>query len=319
MAHVYFVVARISSLKNSYAVKKIEVNEEIYFPHKIFDFDIEGAKLIYVGKYTKTHEMYENKINFHLIKYRTKINKNVYKLDLTTLIGRVRYGCEDIFIDGSLTKGVLTKSSNIENIRRDKLSNPKEIINNSKVQKIIEKYNNLEDEWLNLWKNIKLRLDAFYLKHPKPLKSQYYRSGLSSLIFGKFRNDDYNYDSQEHFNRLKWLCNKLADEFNQLNLYFETDCPGDCGDSTSFNLDFDYESYDSMEKLEDFFPFQVYKKLNLIKCACSECGSFQISFEDEYTSAFRNYEPEIISFIGRKIIQDHIAYSIENKLYGDLN
>ena len=59
-------------------------------------------------------------------------------------------------------------------------------------------------------------------------------------------------------------------------------------------------------------------KLNLIKCACSECGSFQISFEDEYTSAFRNYEPETISFIGRKIIQDHIAYSIEKKLYGDL-
>jgi len=318
MAYTYFAVAKISLLKNSFAIKKIEVQEELRFPHERFNFDIEDAKLIYVGNFTKSHEMYENKLNFHLIKYRTKINKDIYKLNLTALIGKVRYGCDDIFIDSSLTKSLLTKSSTEENLRRDKLKNPIEI-NSLEAQKFIHNYNNLEDEWLSFWKNIKLRLDAFYVKHPKPLKSQYYRSGLKSLIFGNFRNDDYNYDSREHYERLKWLCNKLADEFNQLNLYFNTDCPGGCGESTSFHLDFEYETYESMEILDNLFPFQVYKKLNSIECSCSECGSFKITFEDEYTSVFRNYQPETTGFIAKKIIQDHIAYSIEKKLYGHLN
>ena len=314
MANIYFSIAKITSLKDCYAVKKIEVDYTISLSSSsdAFRFDIEDAILIYVGHYINAGYMPE-KLEFDLIRYKTKINNDIYKIDLQKLIGRVRYRCKDIFIGKSLTKIFLSKSVDLETERRDKLDNPKELTELTK-KIYVEKYSLLENEWLVVWKDVSFRLNAFFKKHPKPQKSNYFRSGIASLMFGKFKKELFYHDVSEHHRRLTWLCEKLSYEFNDLNLYFDAICPGVCGELISFNLDFDF-SPSSLELIEERYPFPIYRKLNLIGGSCPECGSFQILFDDEYTSVARNYQAEIIYTIGKGIIQDYIAYLMSNELF----
>ena len=318
MANIYFSIAEITSLKNSYAVKKIEINRKLRFPNEIFNFDIEDAKLIYVGEYNRSHEVYQPKIEFHLSRYKTKINKDIYKIDFIKLIGRIRYECQDVFIHSSISESIISKSSELECVRQDKFENPKELTE-IEANYLIEKYNDLEDKWLEVWKDVYFRLEAFFNKHPKPQKVQYYRTGLSSMLFGNFRKEDFSYDSRQHYEKLKWVCEKLTDEFIDLNLSFMAECPNGCRELLPYELNFEYESTESSECLENLFQFYIYKKLNFISCSCSECGSFKISFNDEYTSAFRNYQPEILNFVAKRILQDHIAHYIEKKLYSQVD
>ena len=120
-----------------------------------------------------------------------------------------------------------------EKIRRENLSRTTELVGVEK-NKINKKYEDLEQAWLYYWKNSKIRLEAFYNKHPKPMKKQYARRGISSFIFGDFDNKSYDKDSYNHYQKLNWLCTKIAEDSKALKIDFSSKCPGGCGKNTFF-------------------------------------------------------------------------------------
>jgi hypothetical protein len=311
----YYVISSVTNMDNHYAIKMIESSEELRVNSKKFSFDIDESKLLYVG--IENEELYHyNKIDFFLSKYKTKINKYVYKLELLSALGRVAYGNETLFLDESISKDIFNKSILLEKERLVKFDNSTELSGVPK-DKILKKYESIEDSWLSYWKNSKVRLKAFYEKHPLPQKKNYYRSGLSSLIFGKFNEEAYDSDRGSQYKKFDWLCTKIAVEAEELKIDFSAKCPNDCGEKVFFGIDFEHEK-DRMDYIDDDFPHGIYKRLYDVSGACSECGVFSITFdEDEYTCIFRNYFPEIIHYTIKGIIKNSIAYSIEKSLYGD--
>ena len=309
----YYVISSVKNIDDHYAIKFIESNEDLKFNSKKFGFTIDESKTLYIGIDNERLHNY-SKIDFFLSKFKTKINKHIYKIDLLSALGRVAYGNETIFLDESISKDFFDKSISLEKERLIKFDKSTELIGSAKM-KILKKYEFIEDSWLLYWKNSKVRLKAFYEKHPLPQKKNYYRSGLSSWIFGKFDEQTYDKDSSTHYKKLSLLCTKISTEAEELKIDFSTKCPNECGEKVFFGINFEFEKAD-MDYIDDDFPYGIYKRLYDISGACSECGSFSITFdEDEYTCIFRNYIPEIIHYTIQRIVKNSIAYSIEKSLY----
>lgn len=311
----YFVVSSIDHLEGHYAVKVIESDRELNIKNKKFSFGIDGESLLYIGREVEFFHRYE-KVSFFLSRYKTKINKNIYKVDLTVALGRVAYGCEILFISNTLKLDFLQNAVNLESLRINAFENPKELLGSAR-NAIEKKYDKLEDVWLSYWISVKERLIAFYRKHPKPLKKNYYRSGLWALIFGKFKQEEYESDRHSHFRKLDWVTTKIAENAKELDLSFTSKCPNCSGEKVDFHVDFPSDVKDGYYYLDDNFPYGIYKKLNMISGACSECGSFKLTFTDEdYTCMFVNYFDEYIYYTIKKIVDYTFAKSIEKDLFG---
>ena len=310
----YYVISSIANIDNHYAIKLVESNEEIKINSKKLSFDIDETKLIYVGVESSYVNNY-SKIDFYLDRCKTKLNKQIYKIDLLGALGRIAYGNETLFLDESISKNTFDKAIELERIRLIKFENSTEISGAAK-DKILKKYESIENAWLSYWKNSKVRLLAFYAKHPEPQEKDYHRSGLSSLLYGKFDKQKFEADGSSHYKKLDWLCTKIALESEDLKIDFSAQCPSDCGGKVNFLINFAFEE-SSMVYIDNSFPYGVYKKLSDVSGACSECGLFSLTFDDdEYTCIFRNYIPEIIHYVIKKIIKDSIAYSIEKQILG---
>jgi hypothetical protein len=315
MPSIYFVIAKIESMGDSFAIKKIESDKELKISDKKFYFNnIEGSETIYIGSYQRSHETYEGKLEFHLKRYQTKINRSIYKIDLLEALGRIAYECDTLFFNKPVSENLILSAASNEEVRRKKLTQPIELTGIEK-SKVNRKFQDIEESWLSYWKNSKTRLEAFYKKHPKPIKSQYSRSGLSSLIFGAFDKNTYDHDSYNHYQKLDWLCTKIAEESKELKIDFSIRCPGGCGKNTFFSINFGSESINDLYYLDENFPHGIYKKLMDVSGTCSECGTFSIAYDDEYTCLFRSDIPEIVYYVVKKIIKDGISYSIEKMLY----
>lgn len=323
----YYAIASIQNMENHYAVKKIETSNDLTKKSKEVRFSIDESNLIYLGVEVENLQVFHNvryeKLSFFLCQYKTKINKDVYKIDLIDLLGRIAYGNETIYLDESIDEKILTKSLEIEKNRLTKFHSFVEL-DGEKRRKVIKKFEKLEGEWLDYWVRAKDRLKAFYRKHPKPIKKNYFRSGLSALIFGKFRDDDYRREGVSHYHKLEWLCNKIAEDAESLGIDFVIKCPNGCDEKVTFFVDFEYQDDKStLYYLDDgVFPHAIYKRLHLIHGACSECGEFRVTYSDtdddkNFTCLFTNTFPEYLYYRIKPIIQQNIAASIEKDLYGD--
>jgi len=310
----YFVISSVENLENHYAIKQIETNDNLNLNSKEILFDIDGVRLLYFGKEEELSHRFE-KVDFFLKKFKSKLNKNIYKVDLMTALGRLAYGNKVIFLDKSITENELFKAVNIEKIRQEKFTSHTEITGNSRL-KILKKYEAIEKKWLSYWKDSRTRLTAFYEKHPLPQEKNYLRSGLSSLLFGNFDKSTYDEDRSSQYKKFEWLCTKIAVEAEELPIDFSYECPQECGEKIDYLINFEHEK-ERMVYLDEDFPHGIYKRLYDIRGTCPECGFFLIPFpEDEYTCIFRNYVPEIIHYTIKGLIKNSIAYAIELKLYG---
>lgn len=310
MSSHYFVISEIKDLPHCFAIKEIEVDEELSINDERLKFDIEGSNTIYIGK--DTHETnIQHRIRWSLADYRTKINPNLYKIELSIALGRIAYGCENLLIKPPITKAFLSAALKLENIRQQKLQNPVELEGKQKAL-IHKSYLNVEDSWLSYWKKSKERLIAFYKKYPEPIKENYAQSGINSLIWGKFNEDKFNKDRIDQHQRLDWLCKEIANESKDLSLGFTAECPGNCKRQIGFSIAFDRCNGDQFIANDSNFPYKIYKKLQNVTGSCPECGGFEITYSHDsnaYTCLCINYWPEFIAVIERIIKQ--IAYSIK--------
>ncbi len=316
----YFVISTVENLDNHFAIKQVKTNEDLNVKSKEISFDLDGTKLIFLGREGEESHHYD-RISFFLSKYKSKINKDIFKIDLSTALGIMAYGSHVTYLDKSISEIELFKAVNSEKVRISELNKVKEL-EGDKREKIIKSYRKVEKSWLDYWLSNKERLLAFYKKHPKPLKKNYLRSGISAFIFGALNEEQYKTDSHSHYKMLEWLCDKLAQEAEELKLEFVTICPNSCGEKVEFFIH--YESEDSSKTFyyfDDNFPHGIYKKLHCVSGTCSVCGKLEINFGEEevqenFTCIFTNYFEEYIHYTIKPIINNSIAKSIEKDLYG---
>ncbi len=321
---IYFVIASLEGMQDFFAVKKVQSRSSIQFennqlilqhhPEKdSFSFNLDGASIIYIGLYERSHEGEFGKIEFHLQRYRTSINDSIYKIELIDLLGRIAYGCETILTYGLVDDDVISKSIAIEEGRQQQIKNPAPI-HREDFPSVYDEYLKVESTWLDYWKSSKLRLQGFHAKHPKPMKEKYFRSGLSSVLFGKFNENQYNSDLYRHLKKLDWVYEKIEEDAKLLRIDFDSNCPAGCEGLVIFKIIFD-DVGPSELFLTDEFPHGVYKPLKSIYCTCPECGSFEMKAEDQYTCLFRNTSPDIVHSVMGVIIERSIGKSIEDQLY----
>jgi len=316
MPNIYFAIAKLNGMEELFCVKKVEVdwNTTLSTSANEFNFDLDGAETIYVGRFKKSHEVGREKINFHLLSYKSKLNELLYKINLEKLICRVAFDCDHLLIKDPLTNNLIGELLDKEQIRQDEFDNPKELVGDAR-KKIFSEYEALEKDWLNFWKKSYNRIESFYKKNPKPQENNYVRKGLSSLVLGKFDAEEYKNDLSSHNSKLNWLCKQISEEFKELKIGFDVECPGECNRKIFFSVDFDHEGPDKFYSLSDDFDFGIYKKLFKLVGYCSDCISYKLTFStDDYTCIFHNYHPEIITLISR-ILKNSFAYEIEQKLY----
>lgn len=205
--------------------------------------------------------------------------------------------------------------------RHDSFDKPTEIKDADAKEKVIDAFNGVEGKWLSYWRQLYERLLAFNQKHPKPLKKNYVRSGLSALAFGKFNEADYVTEYKDYRNKANWLINRLAEESQLLAMDFSAPCPNNCGRTISFDVNVPTNPDTEYYYIDDNFPFGIYKLIESIEGSCPECGSFSITYskdtedDENMTCIFNNRIPEYVFYtLKRKI--EIINQHIQDKLYG---
>jgi hypothetical protein len=307
----YYLISSFMGAEGHYAAKLIKSIDELKIDSKKFNFTIDQTKILYIGVEADDSIHYD-KIELFLSRYKTKTNKHLYKIDLMTILGRVAHGNDTIFLDDTISKEALEEAISLEKKRLARLQNRIELSGSAK-SKILEKYQSVEKSWLSYWQKSKVRLEAFYQEHPPPRVENYCRGFFSSLVFGKFDKNSYDTACSEQARKIDWLCSKIAGEAAHLRTYFSATCPAGCGEKIDFQINFEEEKL-PMTCIGDKFSHGIYKRLYDVSGICSECGSFTFAFDDEYTCICRNYFPEYIEYIIKKVMRDSIAYSIEEAL-----
>lgn len=318
--NIYYVLASIEGMADSYAIKQVNTNDDLKIDSKLFEFDIDGTTILYIGLDRRDINLV-SRVDFMFYEYRTKINKDVYKIKLIDALERLAYGCDVKFTNLPSTQKML--DSAIELGRKKYLSfvNPTEIKDAEAKTKVLSAFKALDGEWLSYWMKIYERLLAFNYKNPKPQKKNYLRDGLSAVVFGKFNETDYLSDYKNYRNKSNWLINKLAEESQSLNVQFDAPCPNECERLVSFFVRFETNNNTQYYYIEDDFPFGIYKLIEDITGRCSECGGFSITYtknpedNENMTCIFNNWQPELVfDTLKRKI--EIINQHIEDKLYG---
>jgi hypothetical protein len=318
--NIYYVLASIDGMVDSYAIKEVKTSDDLEVGSKLFEFDIDGAAVLYIGLDRRDINSVA-RIDFSLDEYRTKINKDVYKIKLEDALSRLVYGCDTLIVNPPLTKKMLETALVLGKKRHNSFDKPTEISDAKARERVTGAFKVLEGKWLSYWKQNYERLLAFNHKHPKPLKKNYFRTGLSALAFGNFNEADYVVDFKEYRNKSNWLINKLAEESQELMMDFKAPCPSGCGRTISFDVNFQTNHDTEYYYIDDDFPFGVYKLIESIEGSCPECGSFSINYsqnpldDENMTCVFNNRIPEYVFYTLKRKIED-INLHIENKLYG---
>jgi hypothetical protein len=123
---------------DSFAIKKIESDKELKISDKKFYFNnIEGSETVYIGSYQRSHEIYEGKLEFHLKRYQTKINRSIYKIELFEALGRMAFECDTLFFSKPITEDLISIAVSNEKVRREKLNQPIELtgVEKNKINK----------------------------------------------------------------------------------------------------------------------------------------------------------------------------------------
>lgn len=312
----YYVLASIDGMIDNYAIKEVKSNVDLEIDNKLFEFDIDKANILYIGKDKKVINSVA-RIEFSLNEYRTKINNDVYKIKLKDALSRLVYGCDTIFANAPITAKLLADAFVLGEERHHSFDSPAEITDITAKAKVISAFKLLESNWLSYWKNNYYRLLAFNNKYPPPLKKNYFRNGISAFVFGKFNESDYTSASINYHNKSRWLIDKLSEESKSLSMDFNSSCPNGCGRTIFYGVhvhsDYDKNYY----YIDDDFPFGVYKFIKNIEGSCPECGSFSINYDSDpnndenFTCVFDNRHPEIVNFSLRKRIESINKYIVD--------
>jgi hypothetical protein len=318
--NIYYVLASIEGMVDSYAIKQVDSNDDLKIGSKLFEFDIDGTTILYVGLDRREINSVA-RISFSLGEYRTKINKDVYKIKLEDALSRLVYVCDTLVINLPITANMLDTALVAGKKRHDSFHKPTEINDANAKEKVIDAFNEVESKWLAYWKKSYERLLAFNQQNPKPLKKNYFRSGLSAIAFGKFNEAEYVAEYKNYRNKANWLINKLAEESQHLKMDFSASCPNSCGRTISFDINVPTNPDTEYYYFDDDFPFGIYKLISNIGGSCPECGSFSITYADNakddknLTCVFDNRIPEYVFYtLKRKI--EYINQHIEDRLYG---
>jgi hypothetical protein len=318
--NIYYVIASIDGMVDSYAIKEINTNDDLAVGNKNFQFDIDGTSILYIGLDRRDINSVA-RISFSLVEYRTKINKDVYKIKLEDALSRLVYGCDTLVVNPPITAKMLDTALEAGKKRHDSFDKPSEINDANAKEKVIDAFNGVESKLLAYWKKSYERLLAFNQQNPKPLKKNYFRGGLSAIAFGKFNEAEYVAEYKNYRNKANWLINKIAEESQLLKMDFSASCPNSCGRTISFDINVPTNPDTEYYYVDDDFPFGIYKLINHIEGSCPECGSFSITYAENaednknLTCVFNNRIPEYVFYtLKRKI--EYINQHIEDKLYG---
>lgn len=328
--YTYYVIGKINSMPDYCAVKSAQSSDMILGNSPLFNFDLEDTSTLYVGRELikglrvgDDHAylyVINNKIEFFLSQYRTKINKEIYKIQALEAIKTLAFGCKHIIISPPLTLENLDKALFTETKKQNSIKQPSEIVDSNSIKRIKHDYNNLNNLWLNYWHDTFTELLNFYQSNKEPLKSNYYRNGLSSLINGKFDEKAYKKDFSDFYETLKNLIHRLAFNSKRLPTQFYSDCPLECGRNLLFFVSFSSDSKTEYYYLKDDFPFGIYKQLSSVCGSCPACGSFIITQKndpnniDNLTCIFKNEFDEHILYVIMRIIykmNNHISKDIK--------
>lgn len=284
MADKYiYVIASINEIKNHYAVKWLPENSELANSdiqkllekyHKI-QFSIDDTKIIYIGRREFEYPFVRSpeKVEFFLSSYKSKLNNDIYKIDLERLIGIVGYDSICLFFDLSVFP-ILEKSIKEESLRLKRWETSTEFTNDDNLDDIYNQFEKLEANWFDFYKEAEKIANDLEDKYPNPNKKDYIRSGVGSLVLGKFNKDKYETAYNNRVNSFRDLCYRLTKTALKGKRKFNADCPFKCGLKVEVGISISEGRY----KLEEFHPQYIYSKIDHLYGECSRCGRFHINF-----------------------------------------
>ena len=312
---IYFVIAELKELKDFYAVKKIETQSAIGIENTIFNFPIDEAKNIYIGMWEITsHEEQKTKLDFYLKRYKSKINKDFYKIKLAKLLEVITYGCKTLLCTSPINSEMISNAQKKGREKRKRLEKFIEL--NGSDQKIIfEQFHFLENQWLKYWENTIKELLNHHKKNIYPYKKNYLGDGTYSLIFGRFNERKHYEDLYCYEEQIVNLCAKLAEITFNLRNFFDANCPGGCGEKILFDLDLQGDETKFLYK-KYVSAFPIFSVIKGITGSCPECGTYGFIFpNEERTCVFPNYHESVYYNIGLRVRV--ISQKIQQEIYGE--
>lgn len=283
MADKYlYVIASINDIKNHYAVKWLPYNSDIANTgiDKVIDqfhknLNIDDTNIIYIGirEFEYPWVRSPEEVEFFLSSYKSKLNDDIYKINLERLLGIIGYDSSCLIFDFSDTL-ILKKSIKEESLRLKRWETSTELTKDDNLDAIYNQFEKLEANWFDFYKEAEKIANDLDDKYPNPVKEDFIRSGLGSLMLGKFNKDKYETAYNDRVNNFRDLCYRLAKTALKGTRQFNADCPFKCGTKVQVRINAPKGPY----RLRELHPQYIYFEIDHLYGECSRCGRFHINF-----------------------------------------